>query len=247
MLKHGKQNLNIRVAVAACNRPEYTRRSLSAIFGMVGFEDSSIINMSIDRLFDGSINDKVVEVARFFGIEPFISDKKLYCNGNIFNALSDAWSNEEAEFVIMVEDDIIVSPDAFKYMKWAAENFIDDHNIKSVGLWNHRDGWSPSEPIANNATKIMLQEYFSVWGWGTWRDRWEQIRSEWTTGDDSPATSWDVVICNNMKSKKELVPAISRSYNCGEKLGTHRGRAWPKSLINSYLDPDGDIEYWLER
>jgi hypothetical protein len=69
----------------------------------------------------------------------------------------------------------------------------------------------------------------------------------WTTGNDSHSTSWDVVLYNHLGNRKEVVPAISRAYNCGELNGTHRGKEWPGITSSGFVDPDGDINYWSKK
>jgi hypothetical protein len=52
---------------------------------------------------------------------------------------------------------------------------------------------------------------------------------------------------SHLGDRVEILPSISRAYNCGEFGGTHRGRAWPGVTSSGLIDPDSTIEYWAEK
>jgi hypothetical protein len=143
----------------------------------------------------------------------------------------------------MIEDDIVISDDSLLYIEWAAEKYKDDPSVRTIGLWGHEK--QPSLPLSEkDHGKVMRQNYFTCWGWGTWKDKWEEMEKKWTTGDDSHNTSWDVILSSSLEDRVEILPVVSRAYNCGENLGTHRGRAWPGMVASGLIDPDGEIKYW---
>jgi hypothetical protein len=55
-----------------------------------------------------------------------------------------------------------------------------------------------------------------------------------------------MVLLSTLNGRKEIVPSISRVYNCGEYGGTHRGKAWPGITSSGIVDPDAPIEFWLD-
>ena len=235
--------MKINIAISAYNRPEYSRRSIAAIFGAKGFTpEKHRIFCAMDCYADGSFNQEVFNIYEFFGIIPDVAEQKRGCNYNVRRALELAWE-DTPDFVLMIEDDIIISDDALQYIEWAAEKYKNDHSVHTIGLWGHDKG--PSLPVSEkDYGKVMRQSYFTCWGWGTWKDRWEEMLATWTTGDDSHDTSWDVVLSSHLGEMEEILPVISRAYNCGEHGGTHRGKAWPGLVASGLIDPDGEIEYW---
>jgi len=237
--------MKINIAISAYNRPEYSQRSLAAIIGAKGFSpDKYKIFCAIDCHEDGSHNPMVRFVYESFGISPFIAKSKHGCNYTVKRALKLAWE-DKPDFVLMIEDDIIISDDALQYIEWAAEKYKDDPSVRTVGLWGHNNGYKLGEPLSTKEFgKAMRQNYFTCWGWGTWSDRWEEMKETWTTGDDSHDTSWDVIMSSRLGERVEILPSISRAYNCGEHGGTHRGRAWPGLVASGLIDPDAAIEYW---
>lgn len=240
--------MKINIAISAFNRPEYSLRSLAAIFGAKGFSRNKYnIFCAMDCYSDGSINQEVFDVYSSFGITPLVATKKQGCNYTVKAALELAWAGNP-DFVLMIEDDIIISHDALLYIEWAAEKFMSDTSYRTVGLWKSKNGWAFDKPISYQTLfEVNEQVNFTCWGWGTWRDRWDEMRDNWTTGDDSHDTSWDVILFSHLNNRKETVPSISRAYNCGELNGTHRGRDWPGITSTGIIDPDGPIDYWFKK
>jgi glycosyltransferase involved in cell wall biosynthesis len=237
--------MKINIAISAYNRPEYLQRCISALYGAKGFStDKYDIFCVMDCFEDGSFNNNVLDVFFYNRLVPHITPKKLGCNYTIKKALEMAWA-DNPDFVLMLEDDIIISDDALQYIEWAANKYKDDGSVRTIGLWGHDDGWKLGSPLPDNESgKVMRQNYFTCWGWGTWKDRWKEMNTNWTTGNDSHDTSWDVIVSSHLGDRVEILPSLSRAYNCGEHGGTHRGRAWPGIVASGFIDPDGEIAYW---
>lgn len=240
--------MKINIAISAYNRPEYSQRSLAAIFGAKGFSlDKYKIFCVIDCYEDGSYNQDVLNVYTSFGITPIVVGEKHGCNYTVKKALDLAWA-DEPDFVLMLEDDIIIADDALLYIEWAAEKYKGDTSVRTIGLWKSKNGWDFNKPLSKSELfKVHEQVWFTCWGWGTWNEQWKEISNTWTTGSDSHDTSWDVVMYSHLGDRKEVVPSISRAYNCGEFNGTHRGRAWPGITSAGLVDPDGPINYWINK
>lgn len=230
--------MTFAIAMPVCNRPEYTKKALEALKDFEG-----LIYASVDLQSDGTINHEVVDVLRLHGVECVAPIEKLGCNGNVKAALDLAWESKP-DVVICIEDDVIVTPDAFRYIKWAARRYKHDPAYRTIGLWSHKDGWTPDKKWnPNEPMKVMEQSLFSVWGWATWKDRWQEMSDNWTTGPDVHDTSWDVVMLSQLKGRKEVVPSISRANNIGALNGTHQGALHPVALASGF---DTSGAYWTE-
>jgi len=237
--------MKINIAISAYNRPEYLQRCIAALYKAKGFDKEKYnIFCAMDCNDDGSFSNDVLDVFFWFRLVPDIAKKKQGCNYTVKKALDMAWE-DSPDFVLMLEDDIIISDDALIYIEWAAQKYKDDPSVRTIGLWGHDNGYELGTPLSEREHgKVMRQNYFTCWGWGTWRDRWEEMLATWTTGNDSHETSWDVIASSHLGDRVEILPSISRAYNCGEHGGTHRGRAWPGLVASGLIDPDGQIEYW---
>lgn len=230
--------MEFAIAMPVCNRPEYTRKAIEAIQQMEGW--NGLIFASVDRQKDGTINNDVVaELRKGPALIRFL-DNKLGCNGNVKAALDFAWESNP-DVVICIEDDVVVTPDAFRYVKWATRRYKCDTSYRTIGLWSHKEGWTPDKPWnPSEPTHVMEQSLFSVWGWAVWRDRWQEMSDNWTTGPDTHDTSWDVVMLSQLNGRKEVVPSISRANNIGDLGGTHRRGIHPAALASGF-DTSGDF------
>jgi hypothetical protein len=93
----------------------------------------------------------------------------LGCMRSIINGLDNVF--QITDRAIILEDDCKPSIDFFLFMEWGLEKFEKDKNIGMI---------SGSNLIADKH-KIILRNGFSIfisiWGWATWKDRWEAHNS----------------------------------------------------------------------
>lgn len=140
---------------------------------------------------------------------------------NPWNALDAAFSRG-ADFVVLAEDDVVVSQDVLEYFEWASVEYQTGHNVLCVNAFSQLGG--------GKVNQVTLDDpKFSPLVWGVWKDRWYNIlRDTWdkdySTGlEDGSQAGWDWninrIITNN--SMKVVKPLHSRSDHIGEELGTH--------------------------
>lgn len=170
-------------------------------------------------------------------------DDHLGCNDMTRIALHHGFSY--CDYVIHVEEDVVLAPDALLFFEWASR-FKDDHKVFTVGAWRHGAGWLPESGIAmpsGEESKASYHPNLDIWGWATWYDRWREMDSDWTTGDDI-SSSWDLTIQKLRGERFGVVPHISRAINIGKDGGVHdTGR-----LLSYWAGMDGfrfDGEYKL--
>ncbi len=83
---------------------------------------------------------------------------------------------KESGAVIVLEDDLIVSPDFLDYMNQALKFFESNPLIGSI------TGYSPPISIPNDyKDSVYLASRSCSLGWATWADRWE--RTDWEVRD----------------------------------------------------------------
>lgn len=72
--------------------------------------------------------------------------------------------------VIVIEDDLIVSPNFLLFMEQGLDFYQHDPSIFSIS------GYSPDLPILKGLEKdFYFTPRASSWGWATWKDRWVTI------------------------------------------------------------------------
>lgn len=139
---------------------------------------------------------------------------------NPWNALNDRFE-DGCDFVVLAEDDVVVSSDALEYLIWASEHYQDDEQALVVNLFSQ---------IGSSSERTITRDgKFSPLVWGVWKDRWEtHLRDSWdknySSGNpDGSEAGWDWNI-NRILAKEQLdviKPLQSRSDHIGKYAGTH--------------------------
>mgnify|MGYP002397663302 CR=1 FL=1 len=97
-------------------------------------------------------------------------------NKGLANSIIDGVSLvlQQHESVIVLEDDLVSSPNFLNYMNEALSFYKNNTKIFSIAGF--------SIPVKNNKKlDIYFTQRSSSWSWATWRNRWEQI--DWEVSD----------------------------------------------------------------
>ena len=94
---------------------------------------------------------------------------------------------QQHESIIVLEDDLVVSPDFLTFMNSAIESYQSRSDIWSIS------GYTPKlkEIEKFDPKGVFLVPRAQCWGWATWRDRWETV-------------DWDVEDFNKLSHNKKL-------------------------------------------
>lgn len=219
-------------------RPDYTQKSIEYLSRCHGIKDYTVF-IHIDGKGDPKVAEESLKLRPVVKVLQVIEHKShLGCNGNTRKALDSGFA--VSDYVIHIEDDILVAKDGLRFLEWASQ-FEEDKNIFTTGIWRHNDGWLPSQNrpwIPGHERIAAICGGFYVWGWATWKSRWKEMQQGWTKGDDMKA-SWDCILTHNVRGNRgSLLPFIGRANNIGEELGTHRGASW----VQHWADSPGFVE-----
>lgn len=72
--------------------------------------------------------------------------------------------------VIVVEDDIVLSPFFLRYMNDALEAYADDERVGAVSAYVY--------PMPGPLPETFFLRYFVCWGWGTWQRAWQLLNPD---------------------------------------------------------------------
>lgn len=72
--------------------------------------------------------------------------------------------------VIVVEDDLILSPYFLQFMNEGLEKYKDDDRVGTI------TGFVP--PIKNKLPETFFLKYFQCWGWATWKRAWDLLETD---------------------------------------------------------------------
>ena len=242
------------IVLITFNRPEHTRRTLEALLSqkleiLYVFQDgprkgnvADIENCrKVRSVIEECLKDKGVEVHTYF------SEINRGCRDAVIFAISEVLKANES--VIVVEDDIITSPAFLSYMNKALEYYKERKSVFSISGHSH----SPEhfQIPADYPYDVYASPRLFNWGWGTWRDRWEQ--ADWSFsyydefmdlsmekkafmrgGDDllpmlknehdGKSSAWDIqfAFAHFKNHAVSMVPCRSYTLNIGEDgSGTH--------------------------
>ena len=123
-----------------------------------------------------------------------VTVKKLALNRGLANSVLAGVGEIINKYgkVIVLEDDIITASNFLDFINESLEFYKDDKRIFSITGFNYPDYEKPKN-YQNDL--FFVQGRMSSWGWGSWKDRWNEV--------DFAVKDFDV-IKNNQKIQKEF-------------------------------------------
>ena len=164
-------------------RPDHTERTLDALAAnRLAAETDVHIFADAPRPGDeegaAQVREVIAEDRPFRSVRIVQRERNLGLADNIVAGVNELLAAHEA--VIVLEDDIVTSPDFLTFMNDCLVRYRDDTSIWHVNGWAH--------PVAHNETATaFFTPLMECWGWATWRDRWAHFRRD----PDGLIRSWD--------------------------------------------------------
>lgn len=230
------------ITLSLYNRYDYTEQVLKHLSECIGIREYIIIPV-IDKDYK-ELNQEVMLIAlhefaksgKLNIDQPRFHETNVGCNANIFTCLNIGF--QLTDFLIHLEDDILLAKDALQYFEWANAKYKDDKSVFTVDAYNNEDHLEYPSAYA-----IKRAKSFKPWGWATWIDRWLEIKDHWQFGyatrKDLPnGGGWDVCMKHSLrKDRYRVYPLLSRAKNIGAVGGCHTPcEQWHWAKHN--------IEYW---
>lgn len=211
------------IVFTAFHRVAYLREAVSSWNQAENIQDWPVsyllepTTQPIERAMQNEFNR--FESAEISGV---VNDRVLGVLRNPYAALTSAFDAGN-NFVVLAEDDIIVSDDILEYFEWAMHKYEKDKSVLAVLAY------SRNKQENGFASAVARTKVFCPLVWGTWSDRWESIiKPNWdldySSGKpDGSEAGWDwnmmrVAVRENMDF---IYPDASRSTHIGEFGGTH--------------------------
>lgn len=138
------------------------------------------------------------------------SEINLGCKEGVTKGIN--WFFENVEYGIILEDDCLPDISFFNFCKVMLEKYKDDKRVMHIGGVNFQD----SNKRGNNS--YYFSRYCHVWGWATWKDRWEKYDVKMTDYDDNKYRK----ISESIISDKEIINYYRRLFDIvkNDKLDT---------------------------
>jgi hypothetical protein len=162
------------IIVFAFNRPGHLQRTLRAL-GACPEAAVSPLTIHCDgprRSSDEPIVREVREVA--LAANGFASVQVISREGNLGLATSiiEGVTHQMQKYgrVIVLEDDIVVSPHFLRYMNDALEMYAHDEQVASIHGYVY--------PVAQQLPETFFLRGADCWGWATWARAWHHFRAD---------------------------------------------------------------------
>lgn len=134
--------------------------------------------------------------------------------------------------VIMLEDDMLVSPDFFAYFQRMSPLFDIDPTLYCVSAWNENE----QSQFVGSSTAVYRTDSFPGLGWMWSRDLWEEQR-QWTS------SFWDDWLREPAQRKRRscIYPEMNRVYTFGSEGASH-GKFFDRWFKDIQLNRE-DVEW----
>ncbi len=260
---------DIAVVVTAKSRPKYLDQVLRSWELARGAKDVSTFTVALGR------SDMTNGMIRLIGgssvrarirLDSQEADASPGMHRAIGEAVDSVLQDPRVNFVVLGEEDVLVSDDILEYMTWARGAMDQDpqllvacaHNRGGCGWDAHMAGDPPRWALRDDDSGADQQvvralSYFNGWGWGITRESWfTTIRPQWDwecnsgSGSDS-GYDWNMAIrILPQGGFLALVPDAARTQNIGAYGGTYAGpEIHPLQVSQSFREHRDPGEYKL--
>ena len=153
------------------NRPEHTRKAVESLLKNAEAKESDLFIFSDgpkteEKRAAVEENRKYIHTIDGFKSVTIIEREKNWGLANSLIAGITEIVNQYGR-VIVVEDDLILSPYFLQYMNEALEKYKDDERVASISAFLN--------PIDCKAPETFFLRYFACWGWATWKRGWDLL------------------------------------------------------------------------
>jgi Glycosyl transferase family 2 len=156
------------IALFAYSRPDHLARTLDALRGNAEAAASQLYVFSdAPRNEDAkagvaAVRKLLTETGGFASANIILREQNFGLAGNITDGVSDVLARHTS--VIVVEDDVMVTPHFLRFMNDALEFYRDEPRVGSITGYCY--------PLKQALPETFFIKGADCWGWATWRDRW---------------------------------------------------------------------------
>jgi hypothetical protein len=195
------------------NRPNYTRRCISHLESCLGIENYLVIFLidlsdKLDKIYDIIYNCKLNAIIT-------TNDKKLGGCKSQAKLLNIAFEHG-GEYIIHVQDDIILSIDALRMFEYCGTKCANNDNIVCVTAWNNR----ADVPNKEEMYKLRVKCRSPFGGIAFWKHKIENIG--WINSDYIGKMEGSDRLFRQIMKKRNtysVYPLVSRSNHIGFNQG----------------------------
>lgn len=164
------------VALFVYNRADNTRATLRAllnntlaaqtdlyVFSDGGKDEKSWAEVNAVRAVLHEVEEEVAHTSSLLSMTIVERPVNFYLERNIIEGIAAVLAKHET--IIVLEDDIVTAPYFLQFMNDAFSLYRDDPRVMHVSGFTR---------IEAPHSSFYFTPFMAGWGWGTWRDRWQQ-------------------------------------------------------------------------
>ncbi|KAL6522481.1 hypothetical protein OROMI_031439 [Orobanche minor] len=251
------------VVVMACNRADYLDRTIKSILKYQSPVASRFPLFISQDGFDPHVKSKALSYDQLTYMQHFDygpvhteSPGELIAYYKIAShykwALDQLFYRHKFNRVIILEDDMEISPDFFDYFEAGSELLDHDKSIMAISSWNDNG----QRQFVHDPYVLYRSDFFPGLGWMLSRSTWDELSPKW------PKAYWDdwLRLKENHRGRQFIRPEVCRTYNFGEH-GSSMGQFFKqylepiklndvqvdwKSMDLRYLEEDKYVEHFAE-
>eukprot|EP01105_Mastigella_eilhardi_P028428 TRINITY_DN935_c0_g1_i1.p2 TRINITY_DN935_c0_g1~~TRINITY_DN935_c0_g1_i1.p2 ORF type:complete len:414 (-),score=119.67 TRINITY_DN935_c0_g1_i1:84-1325(-) len=221
----------IPVIVIACARPQYLERALDSLLQQRPtdgdtrfpiFVSQDCNKAEVTELLTGKYANQVIRLIHTHppNEQPRGDNYELIADHYKW-ALHQVFTAMRYDAVIIVEDDMEVSPDFFSYFRAGFDVLRNDKTIWCVSSWNDNG----LDSLVDDPLRLYRSDFFPGLGWMMLGTLWDELAPQWPPG------YWDEFMRKpSVRQGRACVrPEVSRTLNFGEQ-GVSMGQ-----FYNSHL------------
>jgi hypothetical protein len=166
------------LALFVYNRPNHVRQTLDSLALCVGSGDTDLHifsdgpRMSADIEKVNQVRALICAEGRFGSLTIHERESNAGLAASIISGVNALFESHNE--VIVLEDDILVSPQFLEYMRLALENY------RYVDRVWHISGWSYPIDLNWYEESAFFCQVMNCWGWATWKNRWQHFERDTT-------------------------------------------------------------------
>lgn len=172
------------VVVVGYNRPDSIEQLLQSLLRADFAGDTVDLVVSIDK---GQKQQEIISVAEKID---WVHGRKVL---RAFQAKQGLRSHiiqcgdltEKYDAVVVLEDDLVVAPHFYSYVKQSIRQYASDPHVAGISLYKHQTHPGVNRPFepANNGFDVYMQQFAMSWGQCWTRDMWQQFREWYNTNE----------------------------------------------------------------
>lgn len=205
----------VPVVVTAGTRQPYLYHTLTTILTAPGVEPQNILVVLGDELQSAAQLLLLLNVAHVAVPVGGDTNEQLFrFYRNVFRLVAQRFP--DAPYVIMLDEDVEISPDFFSFMSQTLPLLQTDHSLSCVN-GHAAEGFSG---LAHDATRVFRGSVQVEWGYGVTLDFVREALSLWkTTGQNTLLYDFWLYI-NVQKGRECIFPEVSRTRHFGMGVNT---------------------------